>query len=219
MFVVTADQLRSRQDTDRVPGALTLLAARIPSPTRRFERTVGDEIQGVQDRPEAVRDVVASLVRDGHWRIGVGIGPVEHPLPPSPREGRGPAFVAARAAVEAAHPVPGQLAVRNRSERGTPRAAREVRERHTIFAESALLLWVRMLRGRTTEGWEVIDLLTLGLTQREVAVRLEITPSAVSQRVRRAGWQEQVRGAALIVHHLSVADGRAEHVEAEGSAR
>ena len=43
----------------------------------------------------------------------------------------------------------------------------------------------------------------------EAAARsLNVTPSAVSQRVRRAGWQEQVRGRELIAHHLSVADGR-----------
>jgi hypothetical protein len=207
MYVVTADQVASRTDADRVPQTLRALSALRPPTTRGFERTAGDEIQGVSDKPEGVLDVVTSLVRDGHWRIGIGIGPVELPLPDSPRAGRGLAFVAAREAVGAAHPVPAQLAVRLRVDPGMPRAIREVRTRHTWLAEAALILQVRLLRSRTAEGWEVTDLLSEGLTQREVAQRLSISPSAVSQRVRRAGWQEQQRGEELACHHLSLADG------------
>lgn len=218
MYVVTADQVGSRTGTDRVPQTLLALDGLRPAPTRAFERTAGDEIQGVSDTPGGVLEIVTSLVRQGAWRIGIGIGPVELPLPASPREGRGPAFIAAREAVAAAHPVTAQLAVRL----GMPSAATAVptleqgaatvderqRHRHTDLAEGALWLLVRLLRTRTAEGWEVTDLLAQGHPQREVARRLGISPSAVSQRVRRAGWAEQQRGEALIAYHLSVADGR-----------
>ena len=110
MFVITADQVDSRRFHDRVPAALTLLArspARAAGASRSFERTAGDEIQGVCEGAEEVLDIVTTLIRHGQWRIGIGIGPVDLPLPESPREGRGPAFVAARDAVQAAHPVPG----------------------------------------------------------------------------------------------------------------
>ncbi|MBK8755674.1 MAG: hypothetical protein IPM08_00640 [Actinomycetales bacterium] len=211
MFVITADQVDSRRFHDRVPAALTLLA-RSPAATggasRTFERTAGDEIQGVCEGAEEVLDIVTTLIRHGQWRIGIGIGPVDLPLPESPREGRGPAFVAARDAVQAAHPVPGQLAVRSRFGPATARGVREVSGRHTRYAESALLLYARLLRSRTPEGWQVVDHLARGLTQKDTAAKLGVTPSAVSQRVRRAGWQEQVRGRELIAHHLSVADGR-----------
>ena len=92
---------------------------------RGFERTAGDEIQGVCEAPEEVLDIVTTLIRHGQWRIGIGIGPVDLPLPDSPREGRGAAFVAARDAVQAAHPVPGQLAVRARFAPATARGLRE----------------------------------------------------------------------------------------------
>ncbi len=58
MYVVTADQIASRADVDRVPPALLSLATLRPPPARGFERTAGDEIQGVSDTPEVVLDVV-----------------------------------------------------------------------------------------------------------------------------------------------------------------
>ena len=80
MFVITADQVDSRRFHDRVPAALTLLA-RSPAATggasRTFERTAGDEIQGVCEGAEEVLDIVTTLIRHGQWRIGIGIGPVD----------------------------------------------------------------------------------------------------------------------------------------------
>jgi FixJ family two-component response regulator len=91
---------------------------------------------------------------------------------------------------------------------GLDSSSREVGERHTRYAESALLLYARLLRARTPEGWEVTDLLAAGASQKEAAAHLGISASAVSQRVRRSGWFEQVGAEALVCHHLSVADGR-----------
>ncbi len=206
MFVVTAGQIDTHRAFDRVPAALSVLAGPRSGPHRAFERTTGDTIQGLCADPADVVDVVTALVRHGDWRIGVGIGPVEAPLPDSARSARGLAVVAARDALTAAGPVPGQLALRARVAPGTSRAEREARHRHTRYAESAILLYARLLRGRTVEGWQVTDLLSQGMTQKDAAARLRITPSAVSQRVRRAGWQEQQRGRELIAHHLGAAD-------------
>ncbi len=208
MYVITADQVDSRREADRVPEALTLLAEIRPSRAQPFERTAGDEIQGVTSDPADVLAVLGSLIRAERWRVGIGIGPVDLPLPASPRAGRGPAFIAARVAVREAHPSPGQLAVRAGSPPELHPSVREVRERHTRYAESALLLYARLLRARTPEGWEVTDLLAAGSTQKEAATRLGISASAVSQRVRRSGWFEQAGAEALVCHHLSVADGR-----------
>ncbi|MBK8868145.1 MAG: hypothetical protein KBF43_10300 [Dermatophilaceae bacterium] len=208
MFVITADQVDRQRAHDRVPAALSLLTGPRAGAHLGFERTAGDEIQGVCEDPADVVDILTSLIRHGDWRIGLGIGPVELPLPTSPRAGRGPAFVASRDALVAAHPVPGQLAVRCRVGSGHSRADRELRLRHTRFAETALLLYARLLRSRTMEGWQVTDLLMQGLTQKDAATRLGVTPSAVSQRVRRAGWQEQQRGRELVIHHVSVAGAR-----------
>src|SRR5689334_2614434 len=104
MFVVTADQRRSRTGEDQVPAVLDALSA-IPA-LRRFERTAGDEIQGMPADAQAVVAVVVALVRAGWW-TGVGVGPVDRPLPRSARAGRGGAYVAARRAVDSAKSAPG----------------------------------------------------------------------------------------------------------------
>ncbi|HRC13829.1 MAG: hypothetical protein V9G15_00230 [Dermatophilaceae bacterium] len=151
MYVITADQVDSRRRADRVPEVLTLLAGRRSARANPFERTAGDEIQGVSTDPRDVLAVVASLIRAEGWRVGIGIGPVDLPLPTSPRAGRGPAFIAARNAVREAHPSPGQLAVRMGTTPELDPSVREVRDRHTRYAESALLLYARLLRSRTPE--------------------------------------------------------------------
>ncbi|MFZ0157624.1 MAG: hypothetical protein WAL50_01230, partial [Kineosporiaceae bacterium] len=89
-------------------GALARLA---PVPTLlRFERTAGDEFQGLLDDEVSVVGVILDLVREGSWHIGVGVGPVEEPLPRSTRAARGTAFERAREAVEAAKRRPQHLA-------------------------------------------------------------------------------------------------------------
>src|SRR5699024_10255448 len=75
MYVVTIDQRDSRSTADRVPG---LLAALEPIPCAApFERTAGDEVQGLVEQPAAVRQVLLTALRGGHWHCGVGIGPVD----------------------------------------------------------------------------------------------------------------------------------------------
>lgn len=110
MFVITPAQRGSRRGTDLVPAALTRLQSVRPKPIRAFDRTAGDEIQGVAEDPLTVVDVVVTLMRGKDWRLGIGIGPVDKPLPRQARAGRGPAFIAARQAVRSAHS-PAQLGV------------------------------------------------------------------------------------------------------------
>jgi hypothetical protein len=40
------------------------------------------------------------VARERTWSVGIGVGPVEEPLPASTRSGRGIAFTRARRAVE-----------------------------------------------------------------------------------------------------------------------
>src|SRR6478609_5986545 len=100
MYVMTIDQRGSSTDIDRVPGLLAELKGL--STAGRFERSVGDEVQGVVERPEEVVEIALHALRSGRWYVGIGVGEVDQPLPASPREGSGSAFVAARAAVERA---------------------------------------------------------------------------------------------------------------------
>lgn len=196
LYVVTADQRRSRRSADRVPAALDALGS---TPVLLgFERTAGDEIQGAPADAPAVVDVVTALVRADDWRIGIGIGSAEEPLPDSTRAARGPVYVAARAAVEQARTTPAQIAVVGVDTYASSPEAR--------LAESALWLLGGLLRRRTAQGWEVVDLLAQGHSQREIAGLLGVTESAVSQRVTRSGWAEQERAVELAVAHLAAAD-------------
>ena len=183
VLVLTVDQRGSRTSSDRVPAVLPALAA-VPA-LLPFEQTVGDEIQGVLDSPAALPTVVELLLREDAWHVGIGVGPIETPLASSARSGRGPAYVHARAAVTAAKSSPWHLRVDGDS----PWARR---------LETTLWLWAAVLARRTSRGWEVADLVAEGLSYDEVARRLDISPSAVSQRAAAAGIVEARRARELV---------------------
>lgn len=183
--VLTVDQRRSRSGVDRVPEVMAGLAQVPDRPLLRpFERTAGDELQGVVDDPAALAAVVGTLLRDGAWYVGIGIGPVEEPLPASARAGRGPAYLHAREAVTAAKQSPWHLRVRGEDP--------DVRSLETTF-----WLWAAVLARRTARGWEVADLVDEGLSYEEAGRRLGISQSAVSQRAQAAGIVEARRAREL----------------------
>jgi hypothetical protein len=192
--VLTVDQRRSRCGPDLVDAALQRLE-RFPT-TRPFERTAGDEFQGVLADHTAVVDAILDLVRDGHWSIGVGVGAVEHPLPSMTRAGRGLAFILARAAVAAAKRSPQHLAVR---------AADQV-----AGDDAAALLEVLavLIRGRTVQAWQAIDLAEPGRPQTQVAAKLGISRQAVGQRLAAAHWREERLARPALGRLLERADAR-----------
>jgi hypothetical protein len=194
MFILTVDQRHSRRTRDRVEALLRDLADRTDL-VRPFERTAGDEVQAVLERPEAVVDLTLLLVRDRQWCVGVGVGPVDQPLPASTRAGSGPAFVHARAAVTAAKTRTTCLAVVGPDDVTARRA------------QSALDLVAALLQRRTERGAEAVALARDGLNQLEVAGRLGVSKQAVSQRLQAADWHLEVPGRELAAHLLSSADG------------
>jgi hypothetical protein len=183
VVVLTVDQDESRTAADRVPDALAALA-HVPG-LRPFDRTAGDELQGVLDDPSALPVALETLLRDAGWNIGIGIGAVETPLPDQARAGRGPAYLAAREAVTAAKSSPWKVRVAGGSDAVRP-------------LESAVWLWAALLARRTARGWEVADLVDEGLTYDQTASRLGISQSAVSQRAAAAGIAEGRRARELV---------------------
>ncbi|HSK26341.1 MAG TPA: hypothetical protein VK894_05460 [Jiangellales bacterium] len=181
LAVVTVDQRRSRSSPDLVDGLLDEIAATVPESAvlRGFERTAGDEVQGVLASPGDLVDLVLRLVRTGSWRTGIGLGPVRRPLPASTRAGAGPAFEHARAAVDHAKQVTEGVAVS-----GPDGAA-------TRSAEAVLQLLAAIVQRRTPQGWEAVDLVAGGLTQAAAAGRLGVTRQAVRQRLHAALWQHE----------------------------
>ena len=183
--VLTVDQRGSTRTAapDRVPDTIAGLADLGVTPP--FERTAGDEFQGVVADPAVLVAAVERLLRDDAWSIGIGVGEVEAPLPESTRAGRGPAFVHAREAVTAAKSAPWRLRVV-----GDDPGVRSL--------ETALWRWAHVLGRRTSRGWEVADLVDAGASYDEAARRLGITPSAVSQRAQAAGVVEGRRARELV---------------------
>jgi hypothetical protein len=195
-FVLTIDQRRSSRSPDLVDQALAQLAT--VSTALPFERTAGDELQGLLVEPASVVDAILLLVRAGTWHIGIGIGEVELPLPATSRAGRGSAYTRARQAVEAAKRKPQHLAVRGPDES----CARQ--------ADAVLTLLAAVVERRSPAAWQAIDLDDEGLSAAEAAHKLGVSRQAVTQRLA-VGLLQQVRNtrpvAALL---LAQADGPAQ---------
>ena len=178
MFVLIADQVGSRDDVDRVAGALDDLGARFGEQySLAPERTAGDELQALTAHADAALESALHLLRSPHWRVGLGLGAVRSPLPASVREASGSAFTAARAAVERATTRPTRFAAV-----GADTLADAV---HDWGALVDLLLTQRARWSAL--GWQLHDLLNDGMTQAEAAASLGITPQAASKRARAAG--------------------------------
>jgi hypothetical protein len=177
MYVLTVDQIDSRESD--VDGVAPILAGRATwrevGAVLGPDRTAGDEFQLVFDAAGGALDAALRLRRTGTWRVGIGVGEVQTPLPATTGAGRGSAFVAARWAVDAAKRSPHLLAVAAPDEAGAA----------GVSALIGLLLEIRSRR--SPEGWQVADLMSAGLSQAAVAERLGVTPQAISLRARAAG--------------------------------
>jgi Sigma-70, region 4 len=186
VVVLTVDQQHSTGRRDEVPALLALLDDAVAvAPLRSFQRTAGDEVQAVVDRPDTTVELVGAILRAGGWSVGVGIGATEEPLPEEARAGRGAAYLHARDAVARAKSTPHRIGVVG---------ADRYRAEHL---ETALWLWAGILERRTERGWEVYDALAEGLTYDETGRRLGISQSAVSQRAQAAGLVDERRARAL----------------------
>lgn len=195
MFVLTIDQVKSRENDDRVPHLLSLLAD-IPT-LAPFERTVGDEIQGVpQDAADAL-EAIRRCVRDGHWHCGLGVGNGEFPTMKMPRtaEGGGKAFYAARQAVDA-------------SKNLSPSVALKIPEHPTAETDAGALLTLKMhvAAQRTQRQWEVIDAVVQAKSRADAAQLLGISPSAVSQSLNASAWDTERATDALLIRLLEQAN-------------
>lgn len=176
MFVITADQVNSREHPDAVEETITALSSALGDRlTLPPDRSAGDEVQLLTEDGSTALDAILRLTRTRGWSVGLGIGGVRRPLATSIRESTGEAFVAARAAVERAK----NKATRFALERdGGGEGAKDT---------EALIDLLLLLRGRRSEeGWQLYDLRMRAMTQAEAAKRLGISPQAASDRAQAA---------------------------------
>ena len=139
-------------------------------------------MQALVKDPDWVVEVALLGVRYEQWWVGIGIGSVESPLGETATDSRGSAFYNAREAVNQAKSAPYGFAV----------SADDADQGHAITATLTLL--AHLTRRRGERQWQAVDLMCAGLSQKEVGKRLEVSPQAVSQRLRAAAWQEEVEG-------------------------
>jgi hypothetical protein len=204
MFVLTIDQESSRTAGDRVDDFLELLsdavAAHVDALVRPFERTVGDEVQGLMSSADLAVELALVALRTGKWQVGIGAGRVDEPVPASTRAATGEAFLHAREAVERA---------RSRS-RSVPLAVSGSDPAAARDAESVLRLIGAVAERRTSAGWAAIDALRASPErprQEDIAAGLGITQQAVSQRLKTARWAEEIAARPLAAALLIRAEG------------
>ncbi|GAB3386448.1 hypothetical protein GCM10027568_04720 [Humibacter soli] len=206
MFVITADQVDSRSRPD------------IVEPTRRrldetfadrlalaVDRNAGDELQAMTDDADAALAMVLDLSRTGEWSVGVGCGEVRHPLPDTVRAATGPAFYAAREAVDAA---------KKRQTRFALRSGADARAVQASDLEAIVDLLLALREKRSAAGWELYDLMAGGMTQRDAAARLGVSEPAVSSRARAAGIHPEAAAVPAITRLLHDLD----RASSEGAA-
>ena len=183
VVVLTVDQRGSRRGPDLVPATLAALADR--RLLRPFERTAGDEFQGVLDDPAALPPWSSGCCARTPGTSASASARSTSRSPPRPRRAR-PAYLA--------RPRGGH---RGQEQPVAPprRAARHPAPAHL---ETTLWLWAAVLGRRTPEGWEVADLVEQGLSYDEAGRKLGITQSAVSQRAQAAGIVEGRRARELV---------------------
>ncbi|MEH6781371.1 MAG: SatD family protein [Rhodoglobus sp.] len=181
MFVITADQRHSRSSADAVAQTLQRInAERVDDLALPAERTAGDEAQMLLNSAHATLDIALELTRTEQWSVGIGIGAVPTPLGSNVRATSGPAFLAARDAIDRAKKSPAKCAVASDPD---SELARDI--------EPLLEMLILLRNRRTSNGWELYDLLSTGITQAEAAERLGISPQSASQRALVAGLRTE----------------------------
>lgn len=174
---MTIDQIDSRRHGDAVPQLLGLL--RDVPVVLPFERTAGDEVQGVLSDACAVTAAWEVVCRAGQWSVGIGIGG-DGELAGSSRASRGGPFLAARDAVEEAKGEASRVSVEL-----TPAADADA-QAIGGDAQAVLRLLATIVDLRSDAGWRVIDAARArpDATQSELARDLGISRQAVSKALR-----------------------------------
>lgn len=192
MYVLTIDQARSRERADAVPGLLAALADL--ETIAPFERTVGDEIQGVVPDAATALTCMRRALASAQWHIGLGLGDGELRQEDT-RSGTGPAFLAARTAVEASKSARVSLAVR--SGRGEGEALQAAAD-----AQALLRLLGAVVVSRTAAQRTVVELLETGMSGKQAATHLGVSQQAVSRHRTVAAWAEEEAAIPALVRVL-----------------
>ncbi|WP_235734958.1 SatD family protein [Nocardioides alcanivorans] len=181
---------RAADDRSTLHAVLLEALARVNAeyaPAHPLRVTVGDEYQGAfTEVGAAVRASLALRLelREYDVRHGLGWGTVTI-LQEEPRVEDGPGWWAARAAIEAVHAEQERAATRWR------RTAFRTEEAQAALlaqaVEAALVLRDQAVDRLDIRSLSVLSGMLAGRTQREIGEELQVSASAVSQRIRAGG--------------------------------
>jgi len=149
MFTLTINQRDSRRDGDLVPQLLKDLR-HIPA-RLDFDRSVEDEVQGIVESSHQAVETALIALRTGQWYVGIGVGPINEPLPNLVKDASGHGLVYARRAVDR---------LRSSKER-IPVAVDGPLAALASEAEAVLRLLGHIVQHRSAAEWRVLDLLTV----------------------------------------------------------
>lgn len=198
MFVITADQIDSRDNPDIVGATLEVLNhGHGESLALPVDRNAGDELQAMTADPVTALALVLELTRGRRWSVGLGCGTVRLPLPAATREASGPAFFAARDAVIRAKRMPTRFAAQIPNTGATVTAS---------DAEALVNLLLLLRERRSAAGWELYDLMVTGMAQNEAARRLGISAPAANSRARAGGIKAELASVGALTRLLGTLD-------------
>ncbi len=145
----------------------------------KFVITLGDEFQAILSDPTVIPDVVWDVQRDFPYstRLGFGYGTLITAVPEYAINLDGPALHLARAAID--------LARKRKIQGGVFYGFGESLDR-VLGGIARLLEFHRQTRSE--QQLKVMDLLRIGKTQLEIAREFKVTPQAISDQARAAGW-------------------------------
>lgn len=181
LFVVTINQRDSREVGDLVPELLREI--RFVDAVVPFQRSVGDELQGVVGSAKVAVDVALKAIRFRRWHVGIGVGEVHSPLPERITDAEGYGLVYSRRAVNRAQKTGERI----------PLAVEGPDSEVAAETEAVLRLLGQIVYTRTEAEWNVLDLMTPGARgqQKLIAQELGISTQAVSKAVIRSHWMEE----------------------------
>ena len=164
MYVLTIDQRGSSTDVDRVPGLLAELCAAL-APAHASSAPSATRSRACWSAPARSwrSPCTRSAAGAGTWASASG--PWTSRCRASPREGSGPAFVAARLAVERAKSAapmsrsPSSPAAGAAGSSAAGAGGRATWSPECANAEAVLRLIGRLVQDRTAAQWKVVDVL------------------------------------------------------------
>lgn len=152
----------------------------------RFLVTLGDEFQGVLKQPDIIPDLIWDIetgLPKAEVRIGIGYGTLNPPLKRIALGMDGPAFHAARAAIEEAR--------KHRTRGGFFLGFGQPED---MLLNSLAALLHRQRATLTDNQLVALGLLRQGYSQSRIADKLGITKQAVNSRAKSIGWEAYLQG-------------------------